>query len=361
MNGWYLFVIAAVITSLLYFRPWKYIGWKHKTFEWEWRKKHPYWAWIWTVIIVLLCLIFFPEIVAMGKWIALAAIAGPSQTIGGPDRSEWGIIRRPQPLEDQGKSVGPLLWNHAAIVEMRPGVKRERVDENGICFVGVMLPATWADKKFATFHAKSSWAAYLVDYTTTNRFLEKTFLGTHGTTKKDVPVGIFRLSHLASAACEETVYPRNDTGKSLSRPPAVVEQYLQAIGDRPDEIVIETMRESPGISEYLVEVGVEETTLTVPRKLQWACIAPIHHTAYQSSLDGAPVPAEGISLGERKNYQAVIATVNGKRRVLDKALLLKPEEEGPSHITLALNIAEVDRPTMGVVTPAKIIVVVKTR
>lgn len=335
---------VAVSTSETVRFYWSYFWWKRV---------------FWTVVFVAVILAFLPQIVGFGGWVLAHIIAGPDQVFRGTPRSHWTGTPSTEIRLPQGKSVGgPLRWNEEANVGLRPRMNRETLDENGICFAGVIPPASWMDLEITAYHESTNpWKAVLLDYGYTGRFLSQGLMQQHAVSEKDIPSGVLDLFDLPTKGKHAArITDRSVPESEVSRGFKVSDWYAQVSPGGPKEVVIQLLEEPADTFQYIVEVGTNESSFTIPHQnWRWLWIVPIHHEAYEASLDGMSVPAEGITTERFRNHLGIEITVNGEKRVLDKALLLQQTDCRSSTIDLSLNTNGVLTPE-GSVKPAKIIV-----
>lgn len=260
------------------------------------------------------------------------------------------------PVAPYGKTVGgPLRWNNEAKVKLRPRMNRERVDEKGACFAGIIPPGSWMDIEFAAYHqSEVPWMAVLLDHGYVGRFLPPNLMQQHAVSRRDVHSGVLDLYDLprkgkhAARITDRSVSAGSKEGFKVS------EWYLQSSPGGPEEVVIDIRKEPKGTYQYLVEVGLKKTSINLPHQnWKWIWIVPIHTNDYRASMDEIPVPAEGSSVSELKHHLGIIAKVNGEESVLEKSLLLQPSGETVD-ITLFLHSASQILPEG--VKPARIIV-----
>ena len=335
-------LIGLVLIWIVKSKPWKYLPSGAKIPGWF--KKH----WFMTIVAVMVCLALLPQILWLGGLGYAAVASGPDQVIRGTPRSEWGIgkpnishsIQEDSP---QGNNLGgSIYWEEDALVRIREGVSTEEVDENGICFAGILPPQSSVHAIYNAYTDSEDWSASLIDHTALTTFLSRNILEERGTTDRGRPVAIVSMPTLVSEGRYEDENMCNETKSTIA------ECYIQIGGNGPKQVQVE--HNSTRMIQFEVQVGLREVSFTIPagkEKKFW--VVPVHHKAYQACLSGEPVPAEGLI----RNHLAIVLIVNGQRQVLDKALLLSTKGES-TDVTLVLNSAVENIEEE--VTPATVIV-----
>ncbi len=338
-------------------------------------RNHP---WVTACIIVFLPLWLIVVQWGVQKWFSgmVYATVGTTETVS--------TVHPLPPLKSVG---GPLRWSDNAKVQNRNRVNREKLDQNGVCFAGIIPPGSFVQATYVAYTPnRTHWDAFLVDFTSSQSFLPPEALGQHATTREGVPVGILSMPQLTSQGRYENRFS-NETGMRNGDGPQILECYIQTTGQGPDAMMIEH-KEPSGTFQYLVDVGGDAVSVTLPESFKWFWIAPVHHKCYQSHFLGEPVHTTGISSEEAQRitatypnamvrdrissiittgiieeygycedheFQAILIERNGNASTLCEAVLLQQSEMQSGTLNVRLNLPN-DKNLSGYVQPAKIIV-----
>ncbi len=333
MNLIYYWILIGVVAGLLIsFRPWKHLGGARTP---EWVKKHRFW----TVVIVLVCLAILPQIVWAGSWILAMVLSGPDQVFRGTPRSAWGIGQKPiGHVIPQGKSLGngPLLWEDSENlknIEIRNRLTTENI-KNGVCFVGFVPPETSMQVAFTdTSEARGTYTASLVDFGTAGGKLASSPLKAISVSQHHQRCIARKLEELSSPKRMESIIINNRT--SPEEGGALNEMYLQVEGSQAPS-KIKMYRTEPHRYQYVVKVGVNEPSFTVPHQnWKWLWIVPVQHEDYQLAWDGKPFPAAGVD-----GVLGLKIKINGEEEALDRTYLLRPQDLNVPEIKLGLTLQE---------------------
>ncbi len=374
-------LIGFVTTIVIVGIAWYYRN--HLTPIWGWIEKNRWWT---TSIVVLVwcALTFFQEAMGVVGVFFGSPIRGVAKAFGTtPEKSA-----KNSDILPQGKSVGgPLRWSNNASAQNRNRVNREKLDQNGVCFAGIIPPGSFVQATYVAYTPnRTHWDAFLVDFTSSQSFLPPEALGQHATTREGVPVGILSMPQLTSQGRYENRFS-NETGMRNGDGPQILECYIQTTGQGPDAMMIEH-KEPSGTFQYLVDVGGDAVSVTLPESFKWFWIAPVHHKCYQSHFLGEPVHTTGISSEEAQRitatypnamvrdrissiittgiieeygycedheFQAILIERNGNASTLCEAVLLQQSEMQSGTLNVRLNLPN-DKNLSGYVQPAKIIV-----
>lgn len=332
-----------------------------------WVKANPWWT-VGIAVVLWVCLTNWPITSSVLAYITTGPVKGVFSTREGPVQHDPSAIT-------QGKSVGgPLRWSTDAKVKLRNRVNPEKVDARGVYFVGIIPPSSWTDVVFSSYEGGKSWNAFLIDIRRTRRFLDSSTLQLISPTAKDVPSGVIHSAQLAKTG-KELKYLKN-----FPHQHELCEVYGQLTGHFPDSIDVDVEKKPENLSQYELQVGVDEVIVIPPSNFKWLWIAPVHHQCYQSKFLGVAIPSKGMYVEEAQRlvsqhqptlraapelvgdgydemmpFQAILLEQGGTMDVLSEAVLLQREDtRGP--ISLRLNIPKGEQASALVTAPAKVIV-----
>ncbi len=263
-----------------------------------------------------------------------------------------------------GKSVGgPLLWNDSESVQniqLRNRFQQEHV-VGGICFAGFVLPGASVTFKFSDYQgSKGSYRAFATDFAASGGKVDASALTTLAVSEHHQNCVARELTDLPNPKIRfQELRINNATPQEGGAPNEI---YVQCEGSgSPDYIRID--REEPrGVFQYIVSVGVNETSFTLPPG-NWTrlIVGYVNHPDYQASWEGAPkpFPPEGDKLGRF----ALQLEVNGEKKVLNRTYLFQPQDMTNPEVTIRMVLPQ-DMPRnkkeVSGLKPAKVIVLIET-
>ncbi len=329
-----LIAIGVLVGIVIHFRPWKYLTKSPKGPDWA--KKHRFL----TGLLIVLSLIFLPEIVYLGKWAVVSMVAGVDGAVRGTPRSQWGVVSHNAPSEKPlpiSRESSPIKWSKGANAKLRDKVCRDFIYENGVCFAGIIPPGSFAEATYYVTNTDKTakWEAFLIDFTSMGAFLPAERLMDRGGRGETKSVDVL---HMPSLSSPKQKYDERISNDSHRRIPDILECYIQTVGERPIEVNV-THRDPKGTFQYIVEVGVDETSFTLPHKnWKYLWVAPVHHKDYQAVWRDHWIEAGGMTNDMAHELFAIRLRANGEYATLAKARLFQPSDLTDGHLSLGLKL-----------------------